>query len=249
MPGTRPAGKRDGNVASGRNAATGRSGTRTNARPPRRVDPRIEQTRQLVFAATLELMAEHGSSAITVERIAERSGVARSTIYRRWPDLPRLYFEAFRQLRGQDVHEPTGDLEVDLTNYISDTAAHLNDPTYFSIVIFLLANAAVSDHYAELHLELFNLASSRGAAIFKLGIDEGTVRPDVDVWDAADAVRAPLVYRRLAKHELVDVERAVQEVPSIIRRYGTDEVIGRLEAKHEDAAESGEHQGGTVTRR
>jgi len=233
--------------------ATGRAGAgdgaRPSTRPPRRVDPRIEQTRQLVFAATLELMAEHGSSAITVERIAERSGVARSTIYRRWPDLPRLYFEAFRQLRSQDVHEPTGDLEVDLLNYIRDTAAHLNDPTYFSIVIFLLANAAVSDHYAELHLELFNLASSRGAAIFKRGIDEGMIRPEVDVWDAADAVRAPLVYKRLAKHELVDVERAIEEVPSIIRRYGTAEAIGRLDENGDAAGNRSGRSKRTATRR
>jgi AcrR family transcriptional regulator len=194
------------------------------------VDPRIEQTRQLVLGATLELMAEHGSSAITVERIAERSGVARSTIYRRWPDLPRLYFEAFRQLRSQQSHEPTGDLPTDLTNYIHDTAAHLNDPTYFSIVVFLLANAGVSDQYAQLHLELFNLATSRGAGVFQAGIDHGWILPETDVWEAADVVRAPLVYTRLAKHELIDAEVAARAVPSLIRAYGTPKAIARLRA-------------------
>jgi AcrR family transcriptional regulator len=220
-------------------------GTRRSAEPvaPTRApreDPRIEQTRQLVFAATLDLMAEHGSAAVTVERIAERSGVARSTIYRRWPDLPRLYFEAFRQLRNRDVHEPTGDLQVDLTNYISDTAAHLNDPAYFSIVVFLLANAAVSEHYARLHLELFDRATSRGAAVFRAGIEHGSVRPDVDVWEAADAVRAPLVYTRLAKHETIDVDAAITAVPSIIQAYGTPSAIAALHASGVD--------GGTVRR-
>jgi AcrR family transcriptional regulator len=208
------------------------------ARRPRRVDPRIEQTRQLVLAATLELMAEHGSAAITVERIAERSGVARSTIYRRWPDLPRLYFEAFRQLRSRDAHGPTGDLFVDLSNYIRDTAAHLNDPTYFSIVVFLLANAAVSEHYAKLHLELFNVGSSRGAAVFQVGIERGTVLPDTDVWEAADSVRAPLVYTRLAKHELIDVEVALRSVPRIIRTYGTPEAVARLDDEDVPTARS-----------
>ena len=209
------------------------AGEAASARRPRRVDPRIEQTRQLVLAATLELMAEHGSAAITVERIAERSGVARSTIYRRWPDLPRLYFEAFRQLRNRDVHEPTGDLAVDLANYIRDTAAHLNDPTYFSIVVFLLANAAVSEHYAKLHLELFSAGSSHGAAVFQVGIDRGTVRPDTDVWEAADAVRAPLVYTRLAKHETIDVDVALRAVPGIIRTYGTPDAIAHLEDREQ----------------
>jgi AcrR family transcriptional regulator len=196
---------------------------------PRREDPRIEQTRQLVLAATLELMAEHGSAAITIERIAERSGVARSTIYRRWPDLPRLYFEAFRQLRSRDAHPPTGELAVDLANYIHDTAAHLNDPTYFSIVVFLLANAAVSDYYATLYRELFNVGSSRGAEVFRVGIERGTVRPGTDVWEAADSVRAPLVYTRLAKQEPIDVDLALLAVPLVIRTYGTADSVALLD--------------------
>jgi AcrR family transcriptional regulator len=198
-------------------------------RRPRREDPRIEQTRQLVLAATLELMAEHGSAAVTVERIAERSGVARSTIYRRWPDLPRLYFEAFRQLRSRDVHAPTGELAVDLANYIRDTAAHLNDPTYFSIVVFLLANAAVSEYYATLYRELFNVGSSHGAEVFTVGIERGTVRPGTDVWEAADSVRAPLVYTRLAKQEPIDVDVALRAVPMVIRTYGTPDAVALLD--------------------
>jgi AcrR family transcriptional regulator len=198
------------------------------AQRPRREDPRIQQTRQLVLAATLELMAEHGSAAITVERIAERSGVARSTIYRRWPELPRLYFEAFRQLRSRDVHQPTGDTPVDLANYIRDTAAHLNDPTYFSIVVFLLANAAVSEQYAELHLELFEIDTSRGALVFQKGIEHGWIRPDIDVLEAADALRAPLVYTRLAKQSLIDVDAATRAVPGLLRAYGTRKAVNYL---------------------
>ena len=213
------AGERPAAPPAGRGAKEVSGRHDTEVAKPRRVrreDPRIEQTRQLVLAATLELMAEHGSAAITVERIAERSGVARSTIYRRWPDLPQLYFEAFRQLRSRATHEPTGDLELDLANYIRDTAAHLNDPTYFSIVIFLMANAATSEHYARLHLELFDLASSRGAAVFRTGIEHGMVLPDADVWEAADTVRAPLVYTRLAKHERIDIDVALKAVPRIV---------------------------------
>jgi AcrR family transcriptional regulator len=187
------------------------------------VDPRIEQTRDLVFAATLELMAEHGNSAITVEAIAERSGVARSTIYRRWPDLPRLYFEAFARLRSrrQVAGALTGDTVADLEVYIRETAEHLNDPTYFSVTLFLLANAASSEHYAELHLAMFSPGTSRGAAVFEAGIASGMIRPDIDVWDAADAVRAPLVFTRLAMLEPINIKTALKEIPVIIGAYGT----------------------------
>ncbi len=66
--------------------------------PADRIDPRIAQTRAQVHAATLAIIAESGVRAATVERIADRAGVSRSTVYRRWPDLPRLYYEAFGQL-------------------------------------------------------------------------------------------------------------------------------------------------------
>ncbi len=46
----------------------------------RRPDPRIAQTRALVLAATRELVSEVGFEGATIERIAERGGVARSTI-------------------------------------------------------------------------------------------------------------------------------------------------------------------------
>jgi AcrR family transcriptional regulator len=199
---------------------------------PRRVDPRIEHTRQLVLTATLELMAEHDSGPITVERIAERSEVARSTIYRRWPDLPHLYFEAFRQLRSQGASEPTGDTPADLATYIAETAARLNDTTYFSIILFLMANAGRSEQYAALHLELFAIGSSRGAAVFLAGIASGMIDPGVDVVEASDVVRVPLVFTRLAKHEPIDVEQAQRAVRVVMRRYGTARGLAALR-RHE----------------
>jgi AcrR family transcriptional regulator len=197
----------------------------TRVTPTRRLggrpDPRVEQTRQLVLTATLQLMAEHGSGTLTVERIAERSGVARSTIYRRWPDPARLYFEAFRRLRSQRLSDPSGDTPADIATQIRDTAARLNDPTYFSITVFLLAHAGRSEAYAQAHLELFQSDAARGALVFRMGIESGMIRGDVDVWDAANTMRAPLVYTRLAKHEPIDVVAALAAVPRLMDAFGT----------------------------
>jgi TetR/AcrR family transcriptional regulator, regulator of autoinduction and epiphytic fitness len=44
------------------------------------IDPRIERTRRVVLEATLDLLAEHGYGAVTIEAVAARSGVAKSTI-------------------------------------------------------------------------------------------------------------------------------------------------------------------------
>jgi len=86
------------------------------SRGPGRPDPRVAQTKQLVLAAAFAVISESGFAGATVERIAERSGVARSSIYRHWPSpLPTLHMEALAPLqqRPEDISR-TGDARHDL---------------------------------------------------------------------------------------------------------------------------------------
>jgi AcrR family transcriptional regulator len=50
-------------------------------------EPRGERSKQAILGATRELLAEEGGvRSLTVEAVAARSGVAKTTIYRRWHD-------------------------------------------------------------------------------------------------------------------------------------------------------------------
>src|SRR5215467_4444253 len=60
-----------------------------------RKDGRAERSRQAILDATRELLAEAGGvGALTVEAVAARSGVAKTTIYRRWRDKWELALDA-----------------------------------------------------------------------------------------------------------------------------------------------------------
>ena len=48
------------------------------------VTSRSERTEAAILAATRDLLAEGGVRELTVEGVAARSGVAKTTIYRRW---------------------------------------------------------------------------------------------------------------------------------------------------------------------
>ena len=74
--------------------------------------PRSEEAHQAILDATLELLAETGYSALTVEGVAQRAGVGKATIYRRWASKLPLVVEAFRQLPGLE--------EVDTGNLVDD---------------------------------------------------------------------------------------------------------------------------------
>lgn len=79
-----------------------------------RVDPRIERTQALVVEAAAELLAERGFERITIDGIAERSGVARSTIYRHWPDRADLLGRAFGVVCSVEWTDDHGTLAADL---------------------------------------------------------------------------------------------------------------------------------------
>lgn len=66
-----------------------------------REDPRVSRSRQAVLEAAVDVLAEHGYGAFTIDAVFRRSGVARSTIYRLWGDRASLIGDALDMLNRQ----------------------------------------------------------------------------------------------------------------------------------------------------
>jgi TetR/AcrR family transcriptional regulator, regulator of autoinduction and epiphytic fitness len=73
------------------------------ADPDEGLDPRIERSRRVVKRAALEELAAAGYGAFSIESVAKRSGVAKSTIYRHWPGKLALVADALETLNVQPV--------------------------------------------------------------------------------------------------------------------------------------------------
>lgn len=86
---------------------------------------RTERVRKQVVAATVALLAEDGIAGVSVESVASRSGVARTTIYRRWGTSESLMLEALREELGPRARRTTdtGSLRGDLTALLQDVTA------------------------------------------------------------------------------------------------------------------------------
>ncbi|MEQ1873175.1 MAG: TetR/AcrR family transcriptional regulator [Ilumatobacteraceae bacterium] len=61
------------------------------------VDARVERSRAKLLAAATELLVAAGPAALTVDAVAERSGVAKSTLYRHWPSREALMIDVLRE--------------------------------------------------------------------------------------------------------------------------------------------------------
>lgn len=89
-------------------------------------------TRTRVFAATLDLVGEHGLAATTMEAIAARAGVGKQTLYRSWPSKSAILLDALLDRSRVDGHidvPHSDDLASDLRDLLTGTVAELTHPT------------------------------------------------------------------------------------------------------------------------
>ncbi|OPG03850.1 TetR/AcrR family transcriptional regulator [Microbispora sp. GKU 823] len=90
---------------------------------------RTARVRADVLRAVDELAIERPLAQLTLAQIAERSGVALGSLYRRWGSLDRLLLDAVSERLGRRSHvRDTGDLRTDLQDYVERAAEDIAGP-------------------------------------------------------------------------------------------------------------------------
>jgi AcrR family transcriptional regulator len=152
------------------------------------------------------LICEQGFSGATVERIAERSGVARSSIYRHWPNpLPALHLQALGPLtdRPEDI-SPSEDVRADLLAYLGHVVDRLNDPGYATASLALLAVADTDPGYAKAHRQLLAHRTRLLRRLLRAAIKSQVLCACTEVAFETRMLLAPLTYVRFVEHRSVD---------------------------------------------
>jgi AcrR family transcriptional regulator len=168
---------------------------------PARGRPRSEASRGAIIAAARELLRTIGLDRMSIEAVAEASGVAKTTIYRWWPSKGTLALDAYLEdMRTKVVVPDTGDAGEDLRRHawaVIDFYAGKEGRIFAQF----MAEAQSDPRLAEAFRERF-LSQRRAAVqtIWKRGVARGDFRDDVDADVAMDMIFAPIVYRLLAGH-------------------------------------------------
>ena len=98
-----------GDAGSRDEAPAGTSGAAPRGRP------RSQEADRAILTATLDLLAERGLAAMSIEEVAARAGVGKTTIYRRWPSKGLLALDAFvASFREEQAQPDTGTLRGDM---------------------------------------------------------------------------------------------------------------------------------------
>jgi AcrR family transcriptional regulator len=155
-------------------------------------------TDDAITRATLDLLAERGFQAATIEAISLRAGVGRNTIYRRWRSKEELVADALRELaidfdawRNEDLHSL-------LLHWLRDFARTFSDPLLGRLLAGVLGELQRNPVFADVYADRV-VRPRRQALLDRLteAQDRGELRSDVDLNQVADLLGGPLLLRLL----------------------------------------------------
>lgn len=157
---------------------------------------RPEKTEAIIAAFFAEL-GKSGYGGLTMDRVAERAGVGKAALYRRWPSKKEMLIDLVGQFATKAVLPPdTGTLRGDIRAIAHDAIAVLANPLVRSVIQSLVTEARRSPDLGAVLTERFiNPRREAGAQMLRRAVDRGEVPPDSDLELAQDLIGGPLYLR------------------------------------------------------
>jgi len=183
----------------------------------RRADPRVERSRQVILRAALDELGQAGYGAFTIESVAARAGVGKSTIYRHWPDRVSLIADAF-----QASHEHAVPLIEGLTarqgleRLLRHVAEVVTDPAFSAPIPALIEGAERDPRLAAFRHRYSAQHRQSLTALIRQGAADGQFRAQTDPELAAQALLGPIFYQRLLTSEPFDPSRASELIDMVL---------------------------------
>ncbi|KJL35851.1 TetR/AcrR family transcriptional regulator [Microbacterium azadirachtae] len=177
--------------------------------------PRTRTSARIQDAAW-EIFSERGLPGVTMEAIAIRAGVAKTTVYRRWPTKSAILIDALKERLAPLVKFPQeGTVRDDVVAQIEaviDLFGSRTGRAYLALIAESVHDPDVGTALRERYI-----ADQREAAILRLriGIDHGELASRTDPEILIDSLYGALYYRVLVAHVPLDRAYATRLVDSI----------------------------------
>lgn len=181
-------------------------------RPGRRRDHGKDE---MILQATRELLTERGYGAMTMDAVAERAGVGKATVYRRWSSKVRLTVDSLlcaKQLNADEVPD-TGSLREDLLSVATLATRMKNDELMSGLIVAVKQEPEVAGVF---HEQFVAGRVRLMRTLLERARDRGEVHPDADL-DMISAVAPAMIhYRKLVAHLPMDQAFAERLVDSVV---------------------------------
>lgn len=186
------------------------------ARPGR---PRSARADEAILQATLELLAEEaGVAGISMEAVAARAGVGKSTVYRRWPNKERLIVDALAALK-RPLPDPAGGSVRDDLLALAEAICRERSAKHGRCLWNVLGGA---DKYPELlaryHREVIEPRREIIRRVLRRGVETGELRADLDVEAAIEMLVGAMTLQSRAPAATAPPEDLAERVVDTLLR-------------------------------
>lgn len=184
-------------------------------RKPKRMDPRVERTREKVLTAAHELLRKSGPGGLSYSAVAELSGVGRATLYRHWPDMDSLLHDLISARAASEHPRFTGEVAVDLQLALQRMRRRVGSADGRTQLLTMLERAN-RDAEARKRLRTMQRMMPVRRAL-DLAISNGQLPEDIDFELSMAQLVGPLLHRGLMAAGRVDDEFIESVVDSYLR--------------------------------
>ena len=173
--------------------------------PSSPVDPRVSRTRSAVLRAATDLLVEGGPSAVTIDAVVARSGVAKSTIYRHWESRDEVLLAVIESCAPViPTPDPDTDVVSALREVVAAMAGFLNDPEWARMLPALLLLKNHEAGIAAIDQRLEHEQDKVLSDLLERAITEGVLPVGLDVPEAIASLVGPLLFAHLTETVKVD---------------------------------------------
>jgi AcrR family transcriptional regulator len=176
-----------------------------------RTGGRSARVREAILAAAFNELIDSGYAALSVEAVASRAGVNKTTVYRRWPTLDDLLVDALTAWSLEALPDPdTGSIETDLLALGRELAEVLNGGVGRQVAALVLTAGLRSAQLREATRRYFDQQALRATPTVTAAIERGELPANTDADALLTTFRAPLFYRMVTTGDPIDEDLITQ---------------------------------------
>lgn len=179
--------------------------------------PRSIHADQAILQATLDLLAEVGYQSMSIEAIASRAGVGKTTIYRRYTSKEELVADAIESLRDDLAIPDTGSFWGDMDILINNATKKIHSPLGRQTLALIISTASSNPQFAEVYWTKYTkLRREAFSKVLERAKSRGEIHKDADVDLIIDLVSGSLYYALIFKPTTEPVEAYMRRTMNLL---------------------------------
>lgn len=160
-----------------------------------------------MLAAAADLVLIDGVHGFSIDEVARRSGVAKTTIYRHFPTRNELLIAAIDAATAVPKVPDTGSLRRDLLEFLAEILPIFADATLRAATFDVIAAAIRDPELRQIYMSMMGARLGALQSIYRRAVERGEIPATVDYQTAFEVIEGPFIVRAMTRPEgLADID-------------------------------------------